>query len=324
MKNAQKRYTAAALVVLAPFGASAAHAAGVVAGTQISNTATATYDSGAASVSIQSNTVTVRVDELLDVTVTSLSASPTEAGSGTTVLTYRVTNTGNGDETFNLSADPAIAGNSFDPTVQSIAIDLNGNGIFDSGTDQILAPGTPTPALSPDTALTVFVLTTLPATAADGQTGQVRLAATASTGSGSPGTVIAGQGSGGGDAVVGISTALDDALATLIARLAAVNLTKSAAILDPFGTQQPVPGAVVTYSLLAMASGAGSASNLNVTDIIPAGTTYQPGTLKLDGVALSDPADADSGQASSSGIAVNLGTLSGGSSRTVTFQVRIN
>ena len=190
--------------------------------------------------------------------------------------------------------------------------------------DQILAPGTPTPSLAPDTSLTVFVLTTLPGSATDGQTGQVRLSATATTGSGTPGTIFSGQGNGGGDAVVGASTALDDALATLIARLAAVNLTKSASILDPFGTQQPVPGAIVTYSLLAMVSGAGSASNLNVTDIIPAGTTYQAGSLKLDGAPLSDPADGDAGQASSAGIAVGLGTLVGGSSATVTFKVKIN
>ncbi|WP_230206811.1 DUF11 domain-containing protein [Novosphingobium sp. Gsoil 351] len=305
-------------------GASAAHAAGVVAGTQIANTATATYDSGAASVSIQSNTVTVRVDELLNVAVTSLSANPTAAAAGTTVLTYRVTNTGNGPEAFDLGADPAISGNGFDPGVQSIAYDTNGNGVYDAGTDVILATGAPTAALAPDTSLTVFVLTTLPGSATDGQTGQVRLSATAKTGSGTPGTVFSGQGDGGGDAVVGTSTALDDALATEIARLATVNLTKSATILDPYGTQQPVPGAVVTYSLLATVSGAGAAGNLNVTDAIPAGTTYQPGTLTLDGAPLSDSTDGDAGQASPAGIAVGIGTLAGGSAKTVAFKVRIN
>ena len=324
MNSACFRLTAASLLLSASFGATAAHAAGVAAGTQIANTATATYDSGAASVSIQSNTVTVRVDELLNVAVTSLSANPTAAAAGTTVLTYQITNTGNGPEAFDLSADPAIAGNSFDPALQSIAYDTNGNGVYDPGTDVVLATGTPTPAIAPDSSLTVFVLTTLPGTATDGQTGQVRLTATATTGSGTPGTVIPGQGAGGGDAVIGASTALDSALATEIARLAAVNLTKSATILDPFGTQQPVPGAVVTYSLLAMVSGAGMASNLNVTDVIPAGTTYEAGTLTLDRTPLSDATDGDVGQASAAGIAVGLGTLAGGSSRTVTFKVKIN
>ena len=324
MNSAPIRLTAASLLLSASFGASVAHAAGVAAGTQIANTATATYDSGAASVSIQSNTVTVRVDELLNVAVSSLSANPTAAAAGTTVLTYQITNTGNGPESFDLSADPAVSGNSFDPALQSIAYDTNGNGVYDPGTDIILATGAPTPAIAPDNALTVFVLTTLPGTATDGQTGQVRLTATSTTGSGTPGTVFTGQGAGGGDAVVGASTALDDALATEIARLAAVNLTKSATILDPFGTQQPVPGAIVTYSLLAMVSGAGMASNLNVTDVIPVGTTYQPNTLTLDGSALSDGVDGDAGQASSAGIAVNLGALAGGTSKTVAFKVKIN
>ena len=324
MNSARFRLTAVSLLLSASFGATAAHAAGVAAGTQIANTATATYDSGAASVSIQSNTVTLRVDELLNVAVTSLSANPTAAAAGTTVLTFQITNTGNGSEGFDLTADPAVSGNTFNPALQSIAYDTDGDGVYTAGTDVILATGAPTPAIAPDSSLIVFVLTTLPNTATDGQTGQVRLTATATTGSGTPGTVFIGQGAGGGDAVVGASTALDDALATEIARLAAVNLTKSATILDPFGTQQPVPGAVVTYSLLAMVSGAGMASNLNVTDVIPAGTTYQPNSLTLDGSPLSDASDGDAGQASAAGIAVGLGALAGGTSKTVAFKVKIN
>jgi hypothetical protein len=184
MKRSPARLTAASLLLSASFGTTVAHAAGVVAGTQIANTATATYDSGAASVAIQSNTVTVRVDELLNVAVTSLSANPTAAGSGTTVLTFQLTNTGNGPESFDLSANPAASGNFFDPLLQSIAYDANGNGVYDVGTDVIVATGTATPALAPDTSLTVFVLTTLPAGATDGQTGQVRLSATGVLGSG--------------------------------------------------------------------------------------------------------------------------------------------
>ena len=174
MNSASIRLTAASLLLSASFGATAAHATGVVAGTQIANTATATYDSGAASISIQSNTVTVRVDELLNVAVTSLSANPTATAAGTTVLTYQITNIGNGPESFDLTADPAASANAFDPALQSIAYDTNGNGVYDAGADIILATGTPTPVLGPDISLTVFVLTTLPGTATDGQTGQVR------------------------------------------------------------------------------------------------------------------------------------------------------
>ena len=73
-----------------------------------------------------------------------------------------------------------------------------------------------------------------------------------------------------------------------------------------------------------MVSGAGTATNLNITDVIPTGTTYQIGTLTLDGTPLSDATDSDTGQASAAGIAVGLGTLAGGTSKTVAFKVKIN
>ena len=57
---------------------------------------------------------------------------------------------------------------------------------------------------------------------------------------------------------------------------------------------------------------------------IPAGTTYRPGTLTLEGGALSDAADADAGEFTGTGIAVRLGTVAGGGARTVTFQVAID
>lgn len=324
MKSAQSRTAASSLAFLATLWAGSAQAAGVTAGTLIANTATATYDTGAASVSVQSNTVTVRVDELLDVAVATLGASPTDVGAGTAVLTFQLTNTGNGPEGYLLTADPAIGGNDFNAVVQSIATDSNGNGLYDAGVDPILATGAATAEIAPDSALTVFVLVTLPNDAADGETAQVRLTAAASTGTGTPGTVFAGQGSGGGDAVTGSSTAQDDALAALRARLALVALTKSAAIADPFGSAQPVPGAVVTYTLAAAVSGAGNADNLRIVDTIPTGTTYQPGTLTLDGGPLSDAADGDAGQGSSAGIDVGLGAVAGGTTRTVTFKVKVN
>ena len=109
-----------------------------------------------------------------------------------------------------------------------------------------------------------------------------------------------------------------------IASLAAVSLTKSAAIVDPFGGSKPVPGATVTYTLTATVSGTGQADNLHITDVIPTGTTYQAGTLKLDAAGLTDANDADAGQASASGIDVNLGSVSGGTTKTVTFDVKIN
>lgn len=300
-----------------------AFASGVAAGTLIQNTASATYTSGTASGTVNSNTVTVKVDELLDVAVAGLTSTPAVAGASNVVLEWEVTNTGNGPEAFNINVDPAVAGNAFDATVVSIVID-DGDGVYEPGVDQVISNGGATPSIAADGTLKVFVIVSLPGTATDGQTSQVQVTATAATGSGTPGTVFAGQGDGGGDAVVGSSTATQADNDTLIASLASVALTKSASIVDPFGGSQPVPGAVVTYTLTATVSGTGNADNLHVTDIIPAGTTYQAGTLTLDSAPLTDAADADAGQGSSSGIDVNLGTVAGGTTKTVKFDVKIN
>lgn len=307
--------------VIAP---GAAHATGVTAGTLIQNTASATYTSGASSGTVSSNTVSIKVDELLNVAVAGLTTIPAVAGQTSAVLEYSITNTGNGPEAYKVIVNPAVAGNAFDAVVQSVVVDSNGNGVYDPGVDQVLASGASTPVIAADGALKIFVIVSLPAGATDGQTSQVQLTANAATGTGAAGTVFAGQGDGGGDAVVGTSTASGNAKDTVVASLAVVSLTKSALVVDPFGGSKPVPGAVVTYTLIAAVSGTGQATGLHVTDIIPVGTTYQPGTLTLDAGALTDGNDADAGVASASGVDVTLGTVNGGTSKTVKFNVKIN
>jgi len=324
MKRTHTYISASSLALAGLLAAGSAHATGVSAGTLIENTATASYSSGSATGSVQSNTVTVKVDELLDVAVAGLTSTPAPTGSSASVLIYSVTNTGNGPEAFNITVNPTVTGNPYDAVVQSLVVDTNGNGVYDAGVDTVLASGASTPAIAADGILKLFVLVTLPSGAADGGTSQVRLTASAATGTGSPGAVFAGQGQGGGDAVVGTSGASSNALDSLIARLAGVSLTKSASIADPFGGAQPVPGAVVTYTLVATVSGSGDVEGLHITDTIPSGTSYQPGTLKLEGSAVSDAVDGDAGTGSVSGIDVSLGTLAGGSTKTVKFDVKIN
>lgn len=302
-----------------------AAATGVTAGTLIENTATATFNTGAVSSSIQSNTVTVRVDELLNVAVTPLNVTPVPlVGTATSVLAYTVTNSGNGSEAFNITVSPAVAGNDFDAVVQQIAVDTNGNGTYDPGVDQVLTSGSATPAIADDGSVTIFVVVASPGGLTDGDASQVRLTAEAVTGTGTPGATFAGQGAGGGDAVVGTSGATGNGLDSLVASLASVALSKSAVILDPFGGSQPVPGAVITYTLSAAVSGSGQVSNLHVTDVIPAGTSYQIGTLTLDASALTDATDADAGEASSAGIDVDLGIVTAGTTKVVKFNVTIN
>lgn len=302
-----------------------ASAGGVTAGTLIENTAEATFEEGGGPRSISSNTVVVKVDELLDVTLTSLDPGRVTARPGNAVLTFELTNQGNGPEAFRLLADPAVAGNDFDTSFRAIAIDSNGNGTYDDGVDQILGQPQTTPVLAQDATLTLFVLVTVPQSATDGQSSTVALSAEAVTGSGTPGTVFDNAGVDGGDAIVGTSGALATARGVLSNSVASVQLVKSVVLRDPFGGTGAVPGATATFTIEARVSGSGEVANLVVTDAIPAGTTYAPGTLALDGSVLSDAADGDAGTASgTNGIAVRLGTVTAGTQRQVTFNVTID
>lgn len=303
-----------------------AAASGVQAGTVIHNVASATYDDGHGSKTINSNAVDLTVDEVLDVTLVSrdLGDATVSAGATGQVRAFTVTNAGNGPEAFVLAATGTVTGNDFDPTISSIVIDSNGNGQYDPGVDQPLAANGEGPSLNPDQAITVFVISAIPASAAEGKRGEVRLTATAVTGSGNPGTVFAGKGTGGGDAIVGATHAQANATSGFVIQGAALTLVKSAIVADPYGGSRAVPGALITYKLIATVTGNGGLSNLHVTDAIPAGTAYQPGTLTLDGAALTDAADGDAGVAASTGVDVTLGTQAAGAAHTITFTVKIN
>jgi uncharacterized repeat protein (TIGR01451 family) len=307
--------------------ASPALAAGTAAGTNITNVATATYDlPNGDEASIESNAVTLKVDELLDVSVAWGDPSDVAATAGGTgqLLKFTITNGGNGAESFTLATIANGGGDDFDPIATSIVLDTNGNGAYDAGIDTVYTSGGNDPQLDPDQSLTVFVLSTIPAGAGDGQRGRVDLTAVAKTGSGAPGTSFAGLGQGGGDAVVGATGADSEDDGYYRVAKASVGFVKSATVADPFGGTAATPGSTITYTLAATVSGSGSLANLRIGDPVPAGTTYQAGSLTLEGGALTDAADADAGSFTGSAISVGLGTVAAGTTKTITFQVKID
>jgi uncharacterized repeat protein (TIGR01451 family) len=307
-------------------GASPAYAAGTLAGTNIDNVATATFGDPGSETTISSNIVSLRVDELLDLSIASADPGdvPTRPGATGEVLRFTLTNAGNGSEAFGLSTVSALGGDDFDPNVTSIVLDSNGNGAYDAGVDTAYVAGSNDPVLAPDGSISVFVLSTIPAGAANAARGRVQLAAVARTGTGDPGTSFAGAGQGGGDAIVGATRAAGDASGVYAVSAATLALSKSALVADPFGGSAQVPGATITYTLRASATGSGSVPNVRVSDAVPGGTSYTAGSIRLDGSALSDAADADAGTFGANAIAVSLGSVAAGDERVITFQVRID
>ncbi len=331
MKRAFKPFAALALLAmgLAP---TAAHAIGTTAGTAINNQASVTYGVGPLTgLTKQSNVATVTVQQVTDVVVTQIN-SPIIVAPGDTgrIAIFKVTNTGNGSDTFALAAASAAgAAPAFTPTLSAnpIAIDTNNNGVYDPGTDLY---ATATTAIPADSYATVFVFNDIPTTALDGQKGNTTLTATSNTANGAPGTLIAGAGVGGVNAVVGGNGGTGNATSTYRVSNAVVNIAKTSAIIsDPYtapgGTPQAIPGAVIRYTLTVTVAGTNTAKNIVLSDPIPANTTYVPNSTKLDGVAQADatvytpPAGANPGK-----ITINLGNMTSANTHTVVFDVTIN
>ncbi len=303
----------------------AAQAAGTRAGTVITNSASASYDEGGGSVTVNSNIDTLMVDEIVDTTVAWTDSADVDTTPGATsqILKYQVTNTGNGQEGFALSTVASIGGDNYDPTVTAIYID-DGDGIFEPSQDTLYIPGTNDPLLDPDASVTIFILSTTPNGLVDGNRGGVRLISASKTGTGAPGTNFAGAGEGGGNAVLGTTGGDGQNDGFYIVSSASVALVKSHVIVDPFGGTSAVSGSTITYTIVATTTGSGSLPNLAVSDAVPTGTSYVPSSITLGGLGMSDAIDADAGRFASNSVAVSLGTVAGGQTRTVTFRVVIN
>lgn len=318
------------LVLLAFVLHKPALAVGTTAGIDISNTATVDYSIAGSSDSVNSNTVTFRVDEKLDVNVSWQDAANVGVSTPDTnqVLTFLLTNTGNGNDSYALSVQNNLIGDQFNPVFVDIYLDANGNGNFNPGVDTLYIPGTNDPALGADASQIIFVRNNIPGGLNAGDLGNSQLTATSNTGSGAPGTSFPNAGDNNTTAVVGTSGGDSSAIGTYEVTNTTVSLLKSVVISDQLGGNQPMPGATMTYSIEVSVTGPGTATGVVITDPIPANTTYTAGSLTLNAAALTDVVDADAGDVNGTTpntVTVNLGDLTPASPvQTITFEVIIN
>ncbi|MFK7887072.1 MAG: hypothetical protein AB8G16_09445 [Gammaproteobacteria bacterium] len=307
----------------------AAWALGTTAGTDILNEATVTFDVGGNTLTETSNEVTVTVAELVDVEVTLQSPqTATEPGLTNQELLFTVTNTGNGDETYSLVLDSALAGDDFDPVPSAVSIffDTDGSGDLSPG-DTPYTPGGNDPLLAPDASIAVLIVNDIPAAPGNGDLGDSALIATSQTGTGAPGTVVAGAGEGGVDAVIGTSTGTATQTGQYVISTVNVAVVKTATVTDPFGGNEPVPGATIVWRIEVTAAGSGTAAAAAVNDLVPANTTYTPASLTLNAGALTDAPDGDVGQYlnATNSIDVQLGDLDAAAgTQVVEFAVTID
>lgn len=307
----------------------AVHALGTAAGTSIANTATVDYSVGGSAAQATSNTTTVAVAEIVDVAIAL--QSPTvavSAGANNEALLFLITNTGNSTETFTLDGDSVLVGDDFDPTPAApfIYFDTDGSGDLSPGDTPYVAGGND-PVLAADASIAVILVNDIPAGVLDGRRGRSELGAAAGTGTGAPGTVFVGAGSGGVDAVVGTSGGAASVFGEYLVGDIQISAVKSQTVLDPFGGNRPLPGAAITYQVVVTPTGTGTALAAAFRDAIPANTTYVAGSLRLNGTTLSDAPDGDAGSfvTAPARVAVGLGDLtSAAGPQTIVFRVTID
>jgi len=288
------------------------------AGAQIDNVASLQFAIDGHSASISSNLVTTRVGEILDVTLHALGTSTVEVSTGEADrgVPFLLTNSGNGSEAFALNA--TVGGTAL--PASTLFIDTDRNGAFDPAIDTPISACGCSPALAPGATLQLLVI--IPAATQAGS-GVLSLQARSGTGTGAPGTLFAGRGDNGADAVVGATGAAATAETPFTATEADASVVKSQQVVAPDGTSSPVSGATITYRLEVVTRSNARLTAAQLADTIPAGTTYLPGSLQIDGAALSDANDADNGRFDGSSILVALGDIDQPTTRVVTFQVKI-
>lgn len=234
------------------------------AGTNISNQASASYiDSAGQPRTTTSNQVITVVQQVYSFSITPDGTTTTPGQTRTALagapvyFSYTVSNTGNGTDTINLTL-AQDTGDNFDLTGTNIYLDANCNGTLDSGETSPITSVTLSRQGTPGASACVIVAGTIPATATNGQFGNINLQGTSA---GSP------------------STTDNNNWARATATTAAIlTATKSA---TPSGAV--TPGNTITYTISGSNTGGSPASGVSVSgltgtgilisDIIPSGLT---------------------------------------------------
>jgi uncharacterized repeat protein (TIGR01451 family) len=289
------------------------------AGLTLNNVAQLRATVDGAPIATSSNNAAVQVAELLNLQLVAGATAVSLPAGKLAGIPFTLINTGNGNEAFVLAARP----DGLSATIEGFAVDVDGNGVYDPAVDTLIDANATTPALPAGGMLKLLALVRGGGT----NSGAIAIDARAATGSGTPGTTYPGTGDHGSDAVVGATTAAANTSVRVSVGLGGdasrISLTKSQSVVSPNGGADGVKGATVTYTIQADFGGAGTVPAVRLADPIPAGVAYVPGSLRLDGVALSDGADGDAGAFDGTSIRVGLGDVAAPASHSIQFQVKV-
>lgn len=352
MRRTSRLLGAASFCTLAALCAQPVFAAGTVAGSTITNTATVTFQVGSITQNATTASDTLTVDRRVNLTVAEVGTTTTSVTPGQTsaVTAFTVTNTSNATLDFALTAVQQVGGtaahggtDTFDATNVRIYVDTNTNGVFDATNDTLV---TYLDEVAADASRTVFVVSDIPLGLANAAVAGVTLTATgreggAAASQGAALTQTAGANTAGMDTVFGDGAGATDASrdAAFSARddytvfTATLSVLKSSSIIsDPLnGTTNPkmIPGATIQYCIaVSNAAGGADAASIAVTDPLPSQVTYDSTFgIRLNGTVASGTCQIDGtagGSFSSNTVNGTIASLPAGTTRTVLFRAVIN
>ncbi len=271
------------------------------AGNVIGNQATATYtDHNNIERSITSNLVVTTIQQIGGVTIDG-AATRQVADGGIVSFSHSITNTGNGTDTFSLTAVNA-GGDDFDLSSISIYIDANEDGVPDNS-----SPIATSPSLSAGERFSFIVVGQSPAGEANGNESDILVTATSDFDSDTS------------------DNATDTAVVTSNAVL---NITKS------ISASSGAPGSgPYTYTLSLSNTGNLAATDVEITDLLATGLEYVANSGRYSGTGTTalgdaagqsdDPVSGGITYEANTSILATIDTINPSQSITLSFQVNI-
>src|SRR5437763_815368 len=278
-------------------------------GTVITNQAHATYtDDTGSNYDTLSEIVTITV-----VAVASVAVSPDETTPSDTVAPhdrisrlFRVCNAGNTTDTFTLTGSSITS----PATLVELYFDNDNSGTLTDGDTPIVVTQTATPTLSPAACIGVIAVVDTndapsQSTIAISITARSNAVSAANGHNEDTGTIINN---------VGVGARLTDPVNASLPPNKLVNGVSQAVV----STGNPF-----VYTIAFRNSGDSTARNVIMTDLLPAGVAYVPGSLELNDRSLSDALDADEGSAINNKIEIRLSTINASEIIRISFKAQL-
>ena len=295
----------AASIALVAGGAAfvpAANAAAPTAGTNISNIASASYtDSTGNSKTVTSNVVTTTVLQVASFTLVS-DQTKTANANGQVSLSHTLTNTGNGSDTFNVGVVNNDTRDSttdnYDFTGLNVYLDANKDGIPDSQT-----PVTSVALAAGESVNLIVQATTASTNVTAGDLGKLTVSA-----------------------ISGFDTSVSakNVDTVKITNGAVISLVKSASVKNVDATLASTTAREVEYSLAYQNTGNTTATDVTITDVLPAGLTYVAGSATVNGTVLTDASDTDKYNFTGGVVTLVVPTVVANSGGVLKFKVRVD